>query len=97
MPETATKNLDAEAPYWTHATRTPHRSVLRAIPSPTEGGWDKYDDAGRRKPNGSCLAEADIHVLHNMMRTKMQVAIRFDVQVNQAMACDLVEHVGDDL
>jgi hypothetical protein len=32
-----------------------------------------------------------------MRRTNMQLAFRFDIQVNQAMACDLVEHVGDDL
>jgi len=42
---------------------------------------------------GKGLAECDAHVFHGVMAVDVQVALGLNVQVNQAVAGDLVEHV----
>ena len=39
------------------------------------------------------LPQRDARVFHRMVGVDMQVTLGLDVQVDQAMACDLVEHV----
>ena len=39
------------------------------------------------------LAQGDAHVFHRVVAVDVQVASAVDVQVDQAVACDLVEHV----
>jgi hypothetical protein len=42
---------------------------------------------------GKRLAQGDAHVFHSVMTVDVQVALGLDVEVNQTMTCDLVEHV----
>ncbi|CRM90117.1 hypothetical protein [Pseudomonas sp. 22 E 5] len=42
---------------------------------------------------GKCLAEGDAHVFHHVVVVDVQVALAFDIQVDQPVTGDLVQHV----
>ncbi len=42
------------------------------------------------------LAQGDAHVFHGVVAVDVQVALAVDVQVDQAVAGDLVEHVVEE-